>query len=535
VRGGGVMVAVLVMGGTAWGQGLADLGRDLDATRFASPRERTEIELDGGLRLRGEGLWNLDLDRGLTPSGAPLFPVPLADPRGQMLTGADMRLRTDLAIYPRGTGVAVKARFDLLDDVALGSTPEGKPASGRAPSPAASPGQVSPADAVRVKRVWGEVLTPFGLLAAGRMGAHWGLGMLASGGDCDDCDGGDAADRIAFTTPIAGHLWAVAYDFTATGPVARRRDQVRVVDIEPTDDVHNLTFAVMAAHTPLARQRRREAGIPTWEYGATVSHRWQKNDIPADWLPTAQPVPIDAGQVMARGYSATAVDAYVQLILPRVRVAAEAAYLAARIAQPSLIPGVLLDRPVTSDQVGFAAESEWQHAGNRIAAGLDLGYASGDPAPGFGAFPAPGAAAPMAGDLDGPQANLPGDTSVDNFRFHPDYRIDRILFHEIIGTVTDAIYLRPHARYRLIDDRHADLDADVALIWSRAVDATSTPGGATSLGIELDPGLTYRTRDGFAAALEYAVLVPGAGLDNPDANLPARPAQLLRLRLAWNF
>jgi uncharacterized protein (TIGR04551 family) len=147
----------------------------------------------------------------------------------------------------------------------------------------------------------------------------------------------------------------------------------------------------------------------------------------------------------------------------------------------------------------------------------------------------PGAPAPQAGDLDGPQADLPRDASVDNFRFHPDYRIDRILFREIIGTVTDAIYLRPHARYRLVDDRHAELDAELAVIASWAASAASTPSGARPLGIEIDPGLTYRTRDGFRAALEYAVLLPGAAFDNPDAGLSAAPAQLWRLRLGYVF
>ena len=41
------------------------------------------------------------------------------------------------------------------------------------------------------------------------------------------------------------------------------------------------------------------------------------------------------------------------------------------------------------------------------------------------------------------------DNRIDNFRFHSDYRVDRILFREIIGTVTDAMYAKPHARLRL--------------------------------------------------------------------------------------
>jgi hypothetical protein len=53
--------------------------------------------------------------------------------------------------------------------------------------------------------------------------------------------------------------------------------------------------------------------------------------------------------------------------------------------------------------------------------------------------------------------------------------------------------------------------------------------------LELDPTLAWKSRDGFGAALEYAVLFPFAGLDNPEQGLTARPAQLLRLRLAFEF
>ncbi|MBI5545790.1 MAG: hypothetical protein HY901_18020, partial [Deltaproteobacteria bacterium] len=43
------------------------------------------------------------------------------------------------------------------------------------------------------------------------------------------------------------------------------------------------------------------------------------------------------------------------------------------------------------------------------------------------------------------------------------------------------------------------------------------------------------SRDGFQAALEYAVLFPLAGLDNPSQGLVAKPAQLMRLHLAYLF
>ncbi len=104
------------------GADLAALGAELTPRKFAPPRARTEIDLRGALRVRSEALYNLDLDRGPDASGRPLFPVPLDG--GQLLDGGDLRLRTDLAIYARGTGVAVKTRIDWLDNVGVGSTPE---------------------------------------------------------------------------------------------------------------------------------------------------------------------------------------------------------------------------------------------------------------------------------------------------------------------------------------------------------------------------------------------------------------------------
>ena len=167
--------------------------------------------------------------------------------------------------------------------------------------------------------------------------------------------------------------------------------------------------------------------------------------------------------------------------------------------------------------------------------GLDGGYASGDPSPGFGANPQIGQPLPKPGDLDGPKADPPRKNFVDNFRFHPDYFVDRILFREIIGTVTGAAYIRPHARYRLVDSRAFAIESSLAAIASWAVYAESTPGGQHPLGLELDPTLTYANVDGFAAALEYGALFPFSGLDNPALHLPAKPAQLVRLRLMYRF
>lgn len=502
---------------------LAALGAELSPRRYAAPREHTKVELHGMLRVREAGLFNLDLDRGLDSRGQPLFPVPLGG--GQKLDAGDIRARTDVAIYAPGVGVAAKARIDWLDNVALGGDPELSNGS-----PATSYGQRP--TAVVLKRAWGEVLTPFGIFAAGRMGSQFGLGITANSGDCDDCDRGDAADRIAFVSPLFGHLVAVAWDVAARGPFTRSRDGGHAIALEPTDSASGLTFAILRTRSPAALARRAAAGLTTVEYGAYLATRGQDRDVPASYLPTATPRDaFTADDLVARGFSATTTGGWLRLTNGAVRLEAELAYAHARIEQPSLIPGAAITVPVTSNQLGLAVQSEVKLGGSRI--GLDGGYASGDDAPGFGAFPKSGDAAPPPGAFDGAQADLPRDRTVDNFRFNPDFRIDQILFREIIGTVTDAIYVRPHASTTLLAAGHGKLELIGALIASWAVEATSTPSGERALGVEIDPELRYAHRDGFAASLAYGVLLPGAAFDS--STLEAKAAQVLRVRLWFAF
>jgi uncharacterized protein (TIGR04551 family) len=519
-----LLVAALLFSREAKATGFTDIGQDIH------PRDKVEVDVDGYLRTRGTVMYDLDLDRGLTPSGTPLFPVPVSNPNSHTLESWDSRFRTDVAVYTPGAALAVKARVDWLDNIALGSAPVGIPAASTTQSPASS-------SLMHIKRAYGEYLTPIGLLAAGRMGNQWGLGILANGGDCADCDSGDVVDRIAFLAPILGHVVAAAYDFSASEVFAPQQTGTTFLNLVPTASVHTVTVAMLKFKSAEALERRRRAGRTTAEYGAYFSYRWQNDDVPATYLPVAAPIAITPSQVMYRGYDATAVDFWGRLTTRLLHVELEAAYLSAVVKQPSLIPGVLYDVPVTSQQFGGALESEVAEPGGPLGAGLDAGYASGDNSPGFGAFPVTGAPPAKPGDLDGPKANPPYHDTVNNFRFEPDYRIDQILFREIIGTVTGVTYVRPHARWRLTEMGSGALALQVAGVASWAVYALSAPGDKHPLGIEIDPTLAYQTREGFLAALDYGVLFPLAGLDNVNVTptLTAHPAQLARLRLQFFF
>jgi uncharacterized protein (TIGR04551 family) len=504
------------------GADLATLGAELTPRLYASPREKMEIVVHGALRVRDIQLYNLDLDRGLDSAGQPIAPVPLGG--GQRVDAMDLRARTDLAFYARGVGIAVKARIDWLDNVALGGDPDlsnGSPATsgGQNPSP------------VVIKRAWGEALTPFGTLAVGRMGAHFGLGIAANGGDCEDCDHGDASDRAAFVMPLAGHLLAVAYDIASRGPFTPARDGGTTVSLEPSDKAAGPTVALLKIHSPATLERRSAAGLTSLEYGAYLTRRTQERDVPASYLPAAGDMSFTEDDLVARGFSTTLTGGWLRLSGPRFRVEGELVYARANLDQPSLIPGAEITTPVTSRQLGAALQSELYAGSAKL--GLDAGFASGDDAPGFGAYPTIGQAAPMPGAFDGPQANVPRDTTVDNFRFHPDYQIDQVLFREIIGTVTDAIYVRPHARVGLLAVGSGRLELGATLIASWAVKASSTPSGDKALGLELDPELRYASKDGFALTATYGLFLPGAAFDN--TTLEAKPAQVFRARASFVF
>ena len=170
--------------------------------------------------------------------------------------------------------------------------------------------------------------------------------------------------------------------------------------------MRSVTFMMLRWLTEDSRRRRLIAGRTTIEYGAYASVRWQDRDVPADYLPVdAGPDAPDGPRAsMDRGYRAAALDGWLRLESPWVRVEAETALLLAEVEQASLIPGVLLPDPVRSRQLGAAMVSEVGPSDGRLLGGLDAGYASGDPAPGFGAFVSATGAAPRAGDLDGIQA-----------------------------------------------------------------------------------------------------------------------------------
>ena len=140
---------------------------------------------------------------------------------GETTAGANMRFRLNPEVHV-SDNLRVVSQIDILDNVVLGSTPEGSAfgpsASGGYESLARSgytpiglldntavppsAGQNSVEDSIRVKRVWGEYSTPVGQLRFGRMPNHWGLGMVMNAGDGHDDDAQSTIDRLMFASTL---------------------------------------------------------------------------------------------------------------------------------------------------------------------------------------------------------------------------------------------------------------------------------------------------------------------------------------------
>jgi uncharacterized protein (TIGR04551 family) len=131
---------------------------------------------------------------------------------------------------------------------------------------------------------------------------------------------------------------------------------------------------------------------------------------------------------------------------------------------------------------------------------------------------------------------------ISTFRFHPSYRVDMILWRNIMRQVTAAYYIKPGLSYDFLRDNFGQLfGARIDVIYSRAAAPMQTWGNSPNLGVELNAQIYWRSddgpglNDGYHASLQYGVLFPmrGLGYYYKDAKLDT--AQTLRLLLGVVF
>ncbi|RMG11672.1 MAG: hypothetical protein D6729_17680 [Deltaproteobacteria bacterium] len=472
----------------------------------------------GQLRLRAASYFNLDLDR---PPEAALW-LPGEGPLDQT-AGADLRLRLGVSLFA-GELVRIVTEVDLAD-ANLGARPRGTPFGEGSALVVATPFQEALTRA-GIRKAYGEVRLPIGLLAAGRMPAHFGLGIAANAGDAIDDDGGDLADRIAYVAPLFGHYVGLAYDVAASGAVSRGLGAAPAAGL-PSTSVQVVSLSVVRYHAPWQLGLYRRAGRSLLNYGLAVSHAWQARDVPTYWQSLDPELAGRPELVIERGAAATLLDSWLRLVWGSFRIEFEGVVGYFLIENPSPWPGVTVRTPVEGTPAGAVLQLAYEPLRARFDWLLEAGVASADPAPGF-PLPSPTAfVEARPGALFGPQIDGPRDPRMDAFRFSPNYRVDLILWRTLLGGVSEATYLRSRFRFR----PGRDLVFSASAIYSHGLSAASNPGGVRPLGFEVDVGAELRA-GGFHLRLDLGGLWPLGGLGVRGGRAPTF-AHMLLLRLGY--
>lgn len=453
--------------------------------------------------------------------------------RNHTQSGANMRFRVTPQLLI-SDNLRVMSQIDMLDNLVLGSTPEGYSSSPSANGYSVNPrggytptsldtrtqappseGNNSPSDSIVVKRAWAEYSTPMGQLKFGRMPSQWGLGIFQNAGDGYDDDYQSTVDRLAFVTGIKAYdlYFAGAWDFAAEGPTSAgfSSPQEQPYDLAQLDDLDQYVVAVFRKKSPALERLDLAKGKLVLNGGIYFMYQQQllANDREGTCDPdNAAAVDCQPGEA-GRGYNRRGArmfipDLWLQLKYKDFRFEAEAITVQGKAEALETIGNeASTDDGWKYRQYGVATEIEQKLVEDKLRLGFDFGWSSGDED--VASF--------------GSQQQL-GDNTISTYRFHPSYHIDLILHRHLLERVQGTYYFRPNVEYDFMrDTRGQKLGGGVAAIWTRADEFMQTPGHERDLGIELNASLYFQSKDGalnddpnqmggFYSMLQYGVFFP---------------------------
>ncbi len=540
----------------------AEDARSYDAKELEELKQTVNLlQLHGYFRSRLNLFDQADLGRGPDASGRFLFPRSTGANGPSWVGAADMRLRLN-PILRISDKIALYGQLDVLDNAIYGGNPLAEPYFDATTSAQLLSNRIK-GEPISVKRLWAEIETPIGQLAFGRMGYHWGEGMLYNDGNCLDCDYGTTFDRLQFAVgPMLHHVVTLAIDSLYAGETTANSDFYSLygnygsaLPLSPFDGAYRFSLAVTRMTPKDERREKLDDGEWVVDYGLLGAYRMEAF------------AGTEMAQVNAQGTTPTLahgqtlaninghlfeVDGFAEVLFRKLKLATEWAGIDGSFDH-TLTPTGAGPTPLNLLQGAGVVRGQYALLSqNALLLGLDLGVASGDKAPGMGARPGepgsgPGGAAGK-GDIDGRQYGG-NDTDVTNFRMNPDFRIDQLLWRNLFTTITDAWFARAEARYKpggraSGGASDAGFELSGAAIYSQAIYAASTPSGkALPLGVELDASASYTSADGFFGGVIAGFLLPLDGLNNnslPTANSPwgdgtAKLGQVYRLFLGTTF
>jgi len=461
-------------------------------------------------------------------------------------------------------------------------------------------------DSITVKRAWGEFRFGFGMtLEFGRMPNHWGMGIVQNDGNgyhrgeradivrMVDTDYGDSVDTIRASFDLgpdkrSAVTLGVSYDWAASGATTAQMlgptwDSGNVVaqafSVERQDNVHQVSAWLERRDDHDMLQRKLAGGMPVVNYGLKAWMRWQTVDraIGAPGLgdglnndtfvdPISDPdglyhagVPLGNGGVdengnsglqryanaldLRRGWMVTP-DLWFRVNWRTLRIELEAAAVLGSFNRRDLgidrtSPDFNTDIAAADEisrirQFGYALEFKYGLFKDRFHLGLDQGFASGDNAP------------PSRYYYQSPMPTNGGNfSSLSAFRFNPAYVQDLLLFKELMGTVANAVYVKPWAAFYFFQN---NLSARADVEFASAVNRGGTLAGDRSLwGLELAGALRYHdVQEPIFVQAQYGAMFPfGAWEPMEDRLSPAgdpvrvradaKAAQTVQLQIGVRF
>jgi uncharacterized protein (TIGR04551 family) len=440
------------------------------------------------------------------------------------LAGANMRLRVEPTLNI-SEEVWIKTQIDFLDNAMMGSSPRYYQnfGSGDTIDTASVHGfNMGPpsSDMIVVRRAWGEVMTPLGQLRFGRMGDHFGLGMLHNAGNGIDQDFGDTVDRLMFAAKVNDWIIAPAFDFPSEG-VSAVSSAGRPFDVSQLDDAYQLVGIIAYQHDEeeqLAMLKRGDWVINT---GLYFTYRWQvlSFENPNLGEPGRLDTETSGHHFYRRDMWAVIPDLWFQFVYDTFHLELEAALIYGEVGNPDrdLSEFSSTERqPLTLTEWGGVLQIDYGLLSDQLRIGLEFGFASGDE-------DVEGLHAPTTFD----QQNSPGNGAFTAFAFNPAYNTDLILYHHILGTVSQSYYFHPWLRYDFLRSALGkQLGVQVDVLYSRAVFAQSTiSNSSANLGIEINAQLMYVSADNFHAGIKYGVLFPIGAFEgewDPDDDPPTQ-------------
>jgi uncharacterized protein (TIGR04551 family) len=321
-------------------------------------------------------------------------------------------------------------------------------------------------------------------------------------------------------------------------------------DLARIDDMDHWVLMLMYKNEEQLARRQLARGLPVINAGAYFAYQQQEiasdtSDPDTSAAIGRSPRDISEGFVR-RGYEAVLGDLWMQLRYRKFRVELEAALLYGTLDNTLDVDSDhdnLRDSQNdgwTIQQFGLASEMDYRALADRLRLGFGFGFATGDDDV-VSLNPATSGQAATS-----MERQLTLDRTFSTFRFHPNYKIDLILWRSLMTRVQGAYYFRPSIEYDFFTDGcvkregrgkcpgPASTDpweagggqragAGLTVIWSRASKPLQTPGHASDLGVELNLKLYYQISPGEVRAgvdemgglytsLEYGVLFPLPGL-----------------------